>query len=125
MSKLIKYPEFSSLPPFTDAANVVENIQNWISRGMEHRLRNYCRPDKSEIGYRFVTEDDFIETIEEEQIILKRKVHIAFTHYAERRDLSFCPLHFSTDKITAEIHYNGKVHQYKNDNQLRIFLRNN
>jgi hypothetical protein len=113
------------MPPFTDAANVIENIQNWISRGMEHKLRNYCRPDKSEIGYRFVREDDFLETIEEEQTILRRKVHIVFTRYAERSDLSFCPLYFSTRKITAEIHYNGKVHQYKNDNQLKNFLRKN
>ncbi|MDR1504567.1 MAG: hypothetical protein LBT43_19135 [Prevotella sp.] len=124
MSKLIKFPEFSPLPR-TDAANVIENIQNWINKGMEHKLRNYCRPDNSGIGYRFVNEGDFLETIEEEQIILRWKVKIIFTRYVERRDYSFCPLYFSTRKITVEIQYNGKVHHYKNDNQLKIFLKNN
>jgi phage-related protein len=125
MSKLIKYPEFSLLPPFTDAANVIENIRNWINKGMVKSLEYYCRPDNSEIGYRFVTEEDLLETIVEEQTILRRQVKITFIRYAERKDISFCPLYFSTCKITVEIQYNGKIHHYKNDNQLKIFLKNN
>jgi hypothetical protein len=123
MSKLIKYPGFSPLPK-TDAANVVENIHNWINRGMANKLETFCRPAQNETGYRFVNDEDFLETKEEEQTILRRKVRIIFTRYAETRD-HFCPLYFTTREITAEIHCNGKVHHYKNDNRLRLFLRNN
>lgn len=122
-AKLIKYPEFSLLPK-TNAANVIENIQRWIEKGKEARLNTFCRPDNSQIGYRFVNDDDFLETIEEELTVLRRKVKIVFTRYADSRD-HLCPLWFSVRKITVEIHYKGKVHQYKNDNQLRLFLRNN
>lgn len=125
MSKLIKYPEFSPLPPSTDAANVVENIQNWINRGKEDKLKLYCRPDNSDIGYRFVEEKDFLETKEEEQTILRRKVRIVFTRYAEVKSIAWYPLHFTTRMITTQVHYNGKVHNYKNDNQLRLFFKEN
>ncbi|MCS2956961.1 hypothetical protein NXX53_06675 [Bacteroides salyersiae] len=73
MSKLIIFPQFSPLPPCTDTANVVENIRNWIERGKEETLTLYCRPDNSEIGYRFARDEDFLETIEQEQTILRRK----------------------------------------------------
>jgi hypothetical protein len=123
MSKLIKYPEFSPLPPCTDAANVVENIQNWINRREEDKLKLYCRPDNSDIGYRFVEEEDFLETKEEEQTILQRKVRIVFTRYAEVKSIAWYPLHFTTRMITAQVYYNGKVHNYKNDNQLKLFFK--
>jgi|GEM_PF-4736230 hypothetical protein len=121
MSKLINYPEFSPLPK-TDAANVIENIQYWIKNEKQDRLQNFCRPNDSEIGYRFVRDEDFLETIEAEHTILRRKVKIVFTRYAETKD-HFCPLYFTTRKITAVIHFKGKVHTYKNDNQLRLFLK--
>ena len=120
-SKLIKYPEFTPLPK-TDAANVIENIQRWIEKGNESRLTTFCRLDNSELGYRFVNDNDFLEKIEEEHTLLRRKVKIVFTRYAESRD-HIWPLYFSVRKITAEIHYNGQVHQYKNDNQLRKFIK--
>lgn len=100
MNKLIKYPEFSILPK-TDAANVVENIQHWIKNGRNDCLVNYCRPDNSEVGYRFVRDEDFLETKEEEQKILGRNVKIVFTRYAESRD-HFWPVYFTTRKITAK-----------------------
>ena len=125
MSKLIIFPQFSPLPQCTDTANVVENIRNWIERGKEETLTLYCRPDNSEIGYRFARDEDFLETIEQEQTILRRKLKIIFTRHAHTTSPSWYPLHFTTRKITAEIHYNGAVHQYKNDNQLRLFLKAN
>jgi len=121
MSKLIKDPEFSPLPK-TDAANVIENIRHWVNTDNKISLRRYCRPDDSEIGYRFVRDEDFLETIEMEQTILRRKVRIVFTRYAETRD-HFCPLYFTTGKITVEVHYKDNVHTYKNDNRLRQFLK--
>lgn len=121
MSKLIIYPEFSPLPK-TDAANVIENIQHWIKNHKKDRLQDFCRPNDSEIGYRFVRDEDFLETKEVEQTILRRKVKIVFTRYAHTTD-HFCPLYFTTRKIIAEVHYKDKVHTYKNDNQLRLFLK--
>ncbi|MDR1716474.1 MAG: hypothetical protein LBS20_11585 [Prevotella sp.] len=121
MSKPIRYPVFSPLPK-TGAANVIENIRLWIKNENKDRLRNFCRPDDSETGYRFVRDEDFLETIEMEQTILRRKVRIVFTRYAETRD-HFCPLYFTTGKITVEIHYKDNVHTYKNDNRLRQFLK--
>ena len=125
MSKLINYPKFSPLPPFTDAANVPENIQNWINRSKDDKLKLYCRPTDSDLGYRFVCEEDFLETVEEEQVILRCKVKVIFTRYAEVRDRAWCPLHFTTRFIKVEVYYNERIHQYKNDNQLRLFLKNN
>lgn len=125
MSKLITYPQFSPLPPCTDAANVTENIRNWIERGKDEQLKLYCRPNDSEMGYRFVRDEDFLETIEQEQTILRRKVKIKFTRYAHASSPSWYPLHFTTRNVTAEIYFNGAAHQYKNDNQLRLFLKSN
>lgn len=123
MSRLIKYPEFSPLPPSTDAADVIENIRNWIEQKREDKLKLYCRPDSSKTGYRFVQEEDFLETKEEIQTILRRKVRIVFTRYVEVKSRAWYPLHFTTRMITVQVHHGGRVHNYKNDNQLRLFLK--
>lgn len=121
-SKLIKYPTFSALPQ-SQAANVPENITNWINIGKWDMISKFCRPSGLNDGYRFVTTDDLSEIKIERQTVLGKECTLIFSRFVERRDISFCPWWFSEWYVRVDIICDTQKHTFKNDNQLKKFLR--
>ena len=121
-SKLIKYPTFSALPQ-SEAANVPENITNWINRGKWNMISKFCRPSGMDDGYRFVTTDELCEIKIEHQTLLGKECTLIFSRFVERRDISFYPLWFSEWYVRVDVIYDNQKHTFKNDNQLKKFLR--
>lgn len=124
MTKLFKIPEFSPLPSSTDAANVTENIIFWIKEKKEGQLKAYCRVDLTEpLGYRFVKEEDFEETIIETQRVKGVDLKFTFTRLAERRNLCYYPLHFTQRRINILYSYEGIEEEYQSEAKLKRFIK--
>jgi hypothetical protein len=124
-SKLLRVPEFPKLPG-TDAADVYENIDNWLAKGMQDKLSTFCRPDpKGHKGYRFVTDKDLESDITVDQLILGMKFRATFHRKVKRSDRSFCPLYFSVNhnRSYVTIHFPDRDFEFKSDNNLKIHIR--
>jgi len=119
MSKLITIPKFKDLPPYTDAANVKENIDNWLSRNKTSSIEAYLRPEeKGHRGYRFVTCSDFEETITEFQTIQKVKFLVIFQNDVRTPD-HFCPLYFKQWGVNIILMYDNYLINFKSDAVLK------
>lgn len=120
-SKLIKRPAaFRSLPK-TDAANVPENIENWISKGRWSMIEDFCRPTGLGKGYRFVTAEELSEIKCVQEKLLGKECTIIYSRRVHAKD-SFCPLYFTEWYLRIVVVCEGKKHEYVNDNRLRKFL---
>jgi len=118
-SKLLQVPEFSSLPS-TDAADVEENIVNWIEKGNRFALDTYLRPDTSRPnGFRFVTDEDFTEIRTVDQTISKVPMTVTYTRKAFRTNRAYYPLSFNTRSIEAVVTIGNESFDFESDAQLK------
>ena len=134
MSKLIKMPQFKSLPESTDAANVPENINLWLSKPKQYKLRiqQLLRPDKKgHKGYRFIDCDDLKEVVHTEQFMKFPKtssrngtqVEFIFIRRYRRTD-KFNPFWFGVEstQIIVKEKYGTALTMYESDAQLKRFI---
>ena len=129
MGKLIEEDSFVPpivwiKPPCTDAANVEDNIVNWIKREDAKALKNFCRPDDTRINkYRFVTADEHTEMQRREKVISGVKVDFKFTRRYHTPDRLW-PLWFSHRDTTIVYTIEGIVSEYTTDAQLKRDIQN-
>jgi hypothetical protein len=128
-SRLLKYPAFKPLPPFTEAANVEENIAHWLNQKegpIKHKqdcIKNYLIEDASrKLGYRFITADDLTEEILTVQTLSKKQITVIFKRRYHWTD-SFCPLHFSEWYTLITLRINREEIEYTTDAALKRLLR--
>jgi hypothetical protein len=121
-TKLLQVPEFSKLPG-TDAADVEENIVNWLNKGMTSQIEKFLRPDTSRPnGYRFVRSEDFKEVKTVEQVISKVPVKITYIRRVHTTD-HLCPLYFRTRCIDIMVTIGNESFEFKSDNHLKLKIK--
>lgn len=117
-SKLLQVPEFSKLPQ-TNAADVEENIVNWIERGNKHAIDTFLIPDTSRPnGYRFIHDTDLTEIKTVDQTISKVQLTVTYTRKAHTTD-HFCPLWYSQRSLDAVVHIGNESFDFESDAQLK------
>ena len=129
-SKIIKEPEFRQLPS-TDAADVKENIDNWLDKNNQSRINTFLTKEPHEYrsfhrGYRFITEKDLEEVKTTNQRVIGIDIEITFYRKVTRNNISFYPLSFSHDyrNSYAVIKLpNGEEFEFKSDNNLKVRIR--
>lgn len=120
MSKLFEYPEFPAIIS-SDLADVKENIDNFLETNshLELLIPAPCRYR----GYRFITPADQ-EKVECRLITINKvELQFKFTRYVESSRDHFCPLRYRLSCIKVEIFYKKLYHEYKNDTQLKKFIK--
>lgn len=128
-SKLIEIPILKRLPS-TDAADVKENIDNWLERKLDSKIATFLTKKPHEYksfhrGYRFITDEDLEENIKVVQKIIGVKIEITFHRKVHSPD-HFCPLYFAEDHERSYVSIklpNKEVFIFKSDNNLKIKLR--
>jgi len=120
MSKLLKIPEFKSIPPFTDAANVEENIHFWIKENKQDNINNYLIADDSRLhGYRFISSYDLTDTVVVKQAIHKVDITVTYNRFYYCPD-HLCPLDFSEMRTDITISFpNNETFEYCSDADLK------
>lgn len=120
MSKLFEYPEFPAIIS-SDLADVKENIDNILEKNSypELLVPDACRYR----GYRFITPADQ-EKVECRLItISKLEFQFKFTRFVESCYDRLCPLRYRLAYVKVEIFYKKLHHEYKNDTQLKKFIK--
>lgn len=118
-SKLLQVPEFSKLPQ-TNAADVEENIVNWIEKGNRHAIDTFLIPDtKRPNGYRFICDTDLTEIRTVDQTISKVPMSVKYTRKAHRTNVSFYPLWFSEWYVDAVVTIGNESFEFESDAQLK------
>lgn len=122
MSKIILKPDFPKMPSGIDSADVKENIDNWLDRGLTQRIETYLVVDPNgHRGYRFLSHSDFEKITDTTEIELKGvKLQIKY-HRLLKRD-NFCPLWFSERGWGFFLYYGENQIHYKSDAQLTRVL---
>lgn len=128
MSKFFTYPEFSVLP-CTDAADVPENIQNWVNRGKPDTTFSRCIKTSQEPyaieGYYWKKDEDFTE-VKELVFVFRynRKGYpykVKFTRKAYRpNNRGFLPLCWSARPIEVEFNFMDVTFKYHSDRATKL-----
>lgn len=108
----LKEPIFKDVPK-TDAANVNDNIDNWISRGMNQMIEKFLRPyEQGYKGYRFINSSDLTETVEVEEKYKGVCFFMVYErHYKPYGSLD--PLYFVHCHTRVKYKMNGKEYPFE------------
>lgn len=128
-SKIIQEPNFKSLP-VTDAADIKENIDNWLERNNENKIKTFLTKNPHDYesfhkGYRFIKAADLEEDVETQQKVLGININITFHRKVCTPD-HFCPLYFREDYKRSYVTIrlpNAEESEFKSDNNLKIRIR--
>lgn len=122
---ILQEPIFKN-PPTTDAANVPENIDNWINKGKQSSLDNFTRPCSDKWAYkgrRFVTAEDHTQTVTTKGAFKGISFALHYTRSYHCPD-SFCPLYFAPrypDQVIYEVL--GHTGEFTSKTQLMRIIR--
>lgn len=137
MSKLLPIPTFKALPMRTDAADVKENIDLWLSKPeyyAEQISQLLIKSDSvgSYKGYRFISPEDLTDVVHKEVFfkfskpLTKRGIHleVIFIRRYHRID-TFNPFWFGVQNTTiiAKNKYGSEMCLYESDAQLKRFIQ--
>lgn len=116
--KILLVPNFKE-PPQSTAADVQENIERWLHKGMVEMILIFCRRDPAyKTGYRFIRTEDLDETIITQQKIKGIDFEIKWFRRLHASNLSFYPLYFSEWFTKITLNYKDISFVFKSDNDL-------
>lgn len=117
-TRILIRPDFKEIPK-SDAANVQENIERWLHKGMVEMILIFCRKDpRYKTGYRFIRIEDLDETIITQQKIKGIDFEVIWFRRLHTINTRFYPLYFSEWFIDITLKHKDFSFVFKSDNDL-------